>query len=93
MVTPGRYHPRGPAPPRWGTRIGDLYSGEWSCRWEATMWFKKPRAIVCAVCGKTIAPSERRFVEKNRATRTERHAHVNCSPDARHELKPSPESA
>jgi hypothetical protein len=43
------------------------------------MWFKKPRAIVCAVCGKTIAPSERRFVEKNRKTKTERHTHVNCS--------------
>ena len=28
----------------------------------------------------TIRPSERRFVEKNRATRTERHTHENCSP-------------
>ena len=57
------------------------------------MWFKKPQAIVCAVCGKTIAPSERRFVEKNRATKTERHTHLACSPDARHEPKASPESA
>jgi len=43
------------------------------------MWFKKPRAIVCAVCGKTIAPSERRFVEKNRKTKAERHTHVKCA--------------
>ena len=54
---------------------------------EATMWFKKPQAVVCVVCGKTIAPSERRFVEKNRATKTERHMHVECSPHAR--SKPS----
>jgi hypothetical protein len=26
-------------------------------------------------------PSERRFVEKNRATNTERHTHVNCAPE------------
>jgi hypothetical protein len=34
------------------------------------MWFKKPEAVVCAVRGKTIAPSERQFVEKNRKTKT-----------------------
>ena len=57
------------------------------------MWFKKPQAVVCSVCGKTIAPSERRFVEKKRATKAERHTHLNCSPHARREPNSSPESA
>jgi hypothetical protein len=30
------------------------------------------------VCGKEIAPKERRFVEKNRVTKAERHTHVIC---------------
>jgi len=42
------------------------------------MWFKKP-AVLCAVCGKTIDPRERRFVEKNRTTKIERHTHVKCA--------------
>ena len=45
------------------------------------MWFRKPAAVVCAVCGKTIAPREGRFVEKNRTTKSERHTHVKCSPE------------
>jgi hypothetical protein len=49
--------------------------------------------FVCTVCGKTIAPHERRFVEKNRTTKIERHTHVNRSPDARSEPKSSSESA
>ena len=43
------------------------------------MWFKKRAPVVCAVCGKVIDPRERRFVEKNRTTKTEQHTHVNCS--------------
>jgi hypothetical protein len=43
------------------------------------MWFKKPAPVVCAICGKAIAPRERRFVEKNRTTKIERHTHVKCS--------------
>lgn len=31
---------------------------------EDTMWFRKPAPVVCAACGKSIAPRERRFVEK-----------------------------
>jgi len=45
------------------------------------MWFKKFAPLVCAVCGKALAPRERRFVEKNRATKIEQHTHVNCSPE------------
>jgi hypothetical protein len=47
--------------------------------WEEAMWFKKLAPVVCAVCGKAIGVRERRFVEKNRATKTEQHTHVNCS--------------
>ena len=57
------------------------------------MWFKKPQVIVCAVCGKTIARSERRIVEKHRGTKTERHAHLNCLPQARHQPNSASESA
>jgi len=45
------------------------------------MWSKKPARVVCEVCGKAIDPRERRFVEKNRTTKIERHTHVNCSPE------------
>jgi hypothetical protein len=51
-------------------------------RWEEAMWFKKAAPVVCAVCGKAIDPRERRFVEKNRTTKIERHTHVKCSPVA-----------
>ena len=47
--------------------------------WEDVMWFKKPAPVVCAVCGKAIDPHERRFVEKNRTTKIERHTHVKCA--------------
>ena len=40
------------------------------------MFFRKPKPATCAVCGKSIEPKERRFVEKNRVTKAERHAHV-----------------
>ena len=40
--------------------------------------FRKPKAIVCAACGKVIEPRERRFVEKNRITKAERHTHSAC---------------
>jgi hypothetical protein len=42
------------------------------------MWFKKPAPVICAVCGKAIDPHERRFVEKNRTSKIERHTHVKC---------------
>ena len=45
---------------------------------EARMWFRKPKPVHCAVCGKTIDPKERRFVDKNRVTKAERHTHVGC---------------
>ena len=48
--------------------------------WEEAMFFKKPAPVVCVVCGKAIDPRERRFVEKNRTTKIERHTHVKCSP-------------
>jgi uncharacterized Zn finger protein (UPF0148 family) len=42
------------------------------------MLFRKAKTVICAVCGKAIAPKERRFVDKNRVTKTERHAHITC---------------
>jgi hypothetical protein len=45
---------------------------------EVAMFFKKSTPVVCAVCGKAIAPRDRRFVEKNRATKEERHTHIEC---------------
>lgn len=42
------------------------------------MFFLKPKPVACAVCGKAINPNERRFVEKNRVTKIERHAHIDC---------------
>jgi hypothetical protein len=43
------------------------------------MFFQKRRAVICAVCGKTIQPTESRFVDKNRTTKVERHTHIGCS--------------
>jgi hypothetical protein len=43
------------------------------------MFFKKRPAAICAVCGKTIQPTESRFVDKNRTTKVERHTHINYS--------------
>ena len=45
---------------------------------EADMFFRKPKTVICAACGKPIAPNERRFVDKNRMTKIERHTHVDC---------------
>jgi len=42
------------------------------------MFFRKPKAVTCAVCGKAIEPKERRFVDKNRTTKAERHSHLAC---------------
>ena len=46
------------------------------------MFFKKPKPVNCVVCGKTIEPDDRRFLEKNRITKVERHSHITChAPD------------
>jgi hypothetical protein len=42
------------------------------------MFFRKPKSVVCTACGKPIEPKERRFVEKHRITKEERHTHVAC---------------
>ena len=42
------------------------------------MFFRKSKPAVCAVCGKPIDPKEGRFVDKNRATKVERHVHLGC---------------
>ena len=42
------------------------------------MFFRKRKVVVCAVCGKPIDPHERRFADRNRITRVERHVHVSC---------------
>jgi len=42
------------------------------------MFFRKAKSVACAVCGNTINPKERRFVEKNRVTKMERHVHTDC---------------
>jgi hypothetical protein len=55
------------------TRIGARLTKK-----EAAMFFRKGKSVTCAVCGKAIAPKERRFVDKNRVTKAERHTHVTC---------------
>ena len=45
---------------------------------EVAMFFRKPKPVNCAVCGKAIDPNDRRFVDKNRVTKTERHTHLTC---------------
>lgn len=42
------------------------------------MFFRKPKIVTCAVCGKPIEPRERRFVDKHRASKAERHVHLSC---------------
>jgi hypothetical protein len=42
------------------------------------MFFRKPKPVPCAVCGKTIEPRERRTLVRNRVTKMERHTHVEC---------------
>jgi hypothetical protein len=42
------------------------------------MFFKKPKPVICASCGKPIEPQEGRYVDKNRVTKVERHTHLNC---------------
>jgi len=47
------------------------------------MFFKKSKVVGCVVCGNAIDPKARRFVEKNRVTKVERHTHIDCrKPDA-----------
>jgi hypothetical protein len=41
--------------------------------------FRKPKAVTCAACGKSIEPRDSRIVEKNRVTKVERHTHINCA--------------
>jgi len=43
------------------------------------MFFRKPKTVVCAACGKPIQPKERRFVDKNRVTKVERQTHLDCA--------------
>ena len=45
-------------------------------------FWRKAKPVECVVCGKPIAPKERRFVDKNLLTRTVRHAHVACHESA-----------
>jgi hypothetical protein len=46
---------------------------------EIDMFFRKPKShVACAVCGNAINAKDRRFVEKNRATKRERHVHIDC---------------
>lgn len=42
------------------------------------MFFRKQKPVACAICGNTIDSKERRFVEKNRVTKVERHVHIDC---------------
>ena len=42
------------------------------------MFFKRLKPVTCAVCGNIIAPKDRRFLEKNRVTKVERHTHLEC---------------
>jgi hypothetical protein len=42
------------------------------------MFFRKTKTAVCVVCGRTIAPKEPRFVEKNRVTKEVRQTHMQC---------------
>jgi len=46
------------------------------------MFFRKTKPVTCAVCGKPIAAKERRFVDRNRVTKAERHTHVACQKSA-----------
>jgi hypothetical protein len=45
---------------------------------DGMMFFRKQKPVVCAICGKRIEPKERRFVDKNRVTKAERHIHLGC---------------
>lgn len=42
------------------------------------MFFRKPKPVVCGVCGRPIDSKERRFVDKTRRTKVERHVHLGC---------------
>ena len=42
------------------------------------LFSRKLKLVLCAVCGQAIGPKERRFVDKNRLTKVERHAHIVC---------------
>jgi hypothetical protein len=47
-------------------------------RGETVMLFKQRKSVVCSVCGRLIASTDRRFVDKNRVTKEERHTHIDC---------------
>jgi hypothetical protein len=42
------------------------------------MFFRKPKLVICAVCGNPIAPKDRRFVDKKGVTKVVRHTHIEC---------------
>lgn len=47
------------------------------------MFLRKPKLAMCTVCGKSIEAKERRFVDRNRITKVERHVHLVCrNPEA-----------
>jgi hypothetical protein len=60
-------------------------------RGEVPMSFTKAARppILCHVCGKTIDPRDKRFVEKNRTTKLERHTHGACRKAGAPSLPPS----
>ena len=45
-------------------------------------FLRKPKVVTCALCGKTIAPKERRYAMRNWRTKAERHEHVACHESA-----------
>jgi hypothetical protein len=49
-----------------------------SLRGYDVMFFRKPKPAICSVCGKIIEARDRRFLEKNRVTKVERHTHIDC---------------
>jgi hypothetical protein len=55
------------------------------------MFFRKPKAVACAVCGKTIEPKETRFVVRNRSTKVEEHTHFSCREAAQPAKQLSPQ--
>ncbi len=63
---------------QWVSLKDRLESNGLYCCLEVEMFFKKPKPVACAVCGNTIDPKERRYLEKNRATKVERHTHIDC---------------
>jgi serine/threonine protein kinase len=63
---------------RFEENVGLLEPWRLDANREVKMFFKKPKPVACAVCGNPIEPKERRFVEKNRVAKVERHVHLDC---------------